>query len=83
MSDYDFCPASLSLIPCVTTNKLDAVEYKYYTDPDGQTPVQFINDDIKKLNKDLSEGRYIYTQVKKKAFYYSTAENSNLPDVGN
>ncbi len=31
---------------------------------DRQTPVQFINEDIKKLNRDLSDGRYFYTQIK-------------------
>ena len=32
--------------------------------PERQTPVQFINEDIKKLNKDLSDGRYFYSQIK-------------------
>jgi uncharacterized protein len=32
--------------------------------PDKVTPVQFINEDIKKLNRDLSDGRYFYTQIK-------------------
>lgn len=36
----------------------------YYQNPDKQTPIQFINDDIKKLNRDLSDGRYFYSQVK-------------------
>ncbi len=31
---------------------------------DRQTPVQFINEDIRKLNRDLSDGRYFYTQIK-------------------
>ena len=29
-----------------------------------QTPVQFINEDIKKLNRDISDGRYFYSQIK-------------------
>jgi|WetSurMetagenome_2_1015567.scaffolds.fasta_scaffold01948_2 uncharacterized protein len=32
--------------------------------PERQTPVQFINEDIKKLNRDLSDGRYFYSQIK-------------------
>ncbi|MDR0660442.1 MAG: HEPN domain-containing protein [Prevotellaceae bacterium] len=43
---------------------LDNIDDKYYQDPDIQTPVQFINDDIKTLNKCLEEGRYFYTQIK-------------------
>jgi HEPN domain-containing protein len=43
------------------TGSLDPV---FNRDIDRQTPVQFINEDIKKLNKDLSDGRYFYTQIK-------------------
>lgn len=65
MSDYDILVVTHGIKDKDAGQKLDAVEYKYYTDPDYQTPVQFINDDIKKLNQDLSEGRYFYTQIKK------------------
>lgn len=65
MSDYDILVATHEIRNREAGQKLEAVENKYYTDPDSQTPVQFINEDIKKLNKDLSEGRYFYTQVKK------------------
>lgn len=65
MSDYDILIVTHGIKDRDAGQKLDAVEFKYYTDPDFQTPVQFINDDIKKLNKDLSEGRYFYTQLKK------------------
>ncbi len=65
MSDYDILVVTHGIKDKDAGQKLDAVENKYYTDPDFQTPVQFINDDIKKLNKDLSEGRYFYTQLKK------------------
>ncbi|MGV8091191.1 MAG: HEPN domain-containing protein [Mangrovibacterium sp.] len=65
MSDYDILVATHGIGNREAGNKLEAVENKYYTDPDSQTPVQFINEDIKKLNQDLSEGRYFYTQVKK------------------
>ncbi len=65
MSDYDILVVTHDITDRVAGQKLDSVENRYYTDPDSQTPVQFINDDIRKLNRDLSEGRYFYTQVKK------------------
>ena len=55
MSDYDILVATHEIRNREAGQKLEAVENKYYTDPDSQTPVQFINEDIKKLNKDLSE----------------------------
>ncbi len=45
--------------------KLDTVDNLYYKYPESQTPVEFINDDISKLNSDLSEGRYFYTEIKR------------------
>lgn len=65
LSDYDILVVTHGIKDKEVGQKLDAVDYKYYTDAEFQTPVQFINDDIKKLNKDLSEGRYFYTQLKK------------------
>lgn len=65
MSDYDILVVTHGIKDKEAGQKLDAVDHKYYTDPEFQTPVQFINDDIAKLNKDLSEGRYFYTQIKK------------------
>ena len=45
---------------------LDNVEDIFFSgkDFDRDTPVQFITDDIKALNKYLEEGRYFYTQIK-------------------
>ncbi|MCD7938212.1 MAG: HEPN domain-containing protein [Tannerellaceae bacterium] len=63
-SDYDILVATSGITDKAAGQILDRVDELYYTDPDRQTPVEFINDDIKKLNKDLSEGRYFYTQVK-------------------
>lgn len=65
MSDYDILVVTSGIPDRDAGKKLDSVEDKYYTNPDFQTPVQFINDDINKLNENLSEGRYFYTQVKK------------------
>lgn len=64
MSDYDLLVVTDGVSDKLAGSKLDNVEDKYYRNPDKQTPVQFINDDIKKLNKDLEEGRYFYTQIK-------------------
>lgn len=64
MSDYDILVVTDKAKDKEVGQKLDNIEEIYYKDPDKQTPVQFINDDIKKLNKDLSDGRYFYTQLK-------------------
>lgn len=77
MSDYDILIVTQGIKDKDAGQKLDAVEHLYYTDPDFQTPVQFINDDIKKLNKDLADGRYFYTQVKKKVSCCTIAVNTN------
>jgi uncharacterized protein len=37
--------------------------------PERQTPVQFINEDIKKLNRDISAGRYFYSQIKDEGIF--------------
>ena len=47
----------------------DYIEPILSKNPEKQTPVQFINDDIKKLNKDLSDGRYFYTQIKQEGIF--------------
>nr|WP_297167059.1 HEPN domain-containing protein [uncultured Dysgonomonas sp.] len=65
MSDYDI----LVVIGDGTFKKvqqgLDNIEALYYKKPETQAPVQFILDDIKILNRQLEEGRYFYTQLKK------------------
>lgn len=64
MSDYDILVVTDKAKDKEVGQRLDNIEEIYYKNPDKQTPVQFINDDIKKLNKDLSDGRYFYTQLK-------------------
>ena len=66
-SDYDVLVVTSGVTSKEADDKLSNVEDAYYRNPDKQTPVQFINDDIEKLNKDLSDGRYFYTQVKEEA----------------
>lgn len=78
MSDYDIL---------VVTSKTDAKEAghilsdlddQYFKRLDNQVPPQFINDDIKKLNSDLSEGRYFYTDVKKEGIMLYDSGNYKL-----
>lgn len=64
MSDYDILIVTDKAKDKEVGQKLDNIEEIYYKNPDKQTPVQFINEDIKKLNKNLSDGRYFYTQLK-------------------
>ena len=78
MSDYDILVVTKGIKSKPAQQKLDHVEDLYYTDPDEQTPVQFINDDIGKLNKDLSEGRYFYTQLKKEGIFLYNSGNFKL-----
>ncbi len=65
MSDYDILVVTSGITDRDAGKILDNVDDVYYKDPDFQTPVQFINDDIKALNRQLEEGRYFYTQLKK------------------
>lgn len=64
-SDYDILVVTDGVSEKYADRILDSIDDKYYKDPDYQTPVQFIHDDIEKLNSDLSEGRYFYTEVKR------------------
>lgn len=64
MSDYDIYVVTSGIADAKAGNILDNIDDLYYKNPDYQTPVNFINDDIKVINKALEEGRYFYTQVK-------------------
>lgn len=64
-SDYDILVVTEGVSERYTDQILDKIDDKYYSDDDYQTPVQFIHDDIKKFNSDLSEGRYFYTEIKR------------------
>lgn len=65
ISDYDLLVITHGIKDQLVGQKLDNIDETYYTDFEYQAPVQFINDDIDKVNSDLSEGRYFYTEVKK------------------
>ncbi|GHV37837.1 DNA-binding protein [Bacteroidia bacterium] len=67
VSDYDILVVTSGISDGIAGKSTDNVEDAYYRlakDPDRQPPVQFINEDIKHLNKNLNEGRYFYTQIK-------------------
>jgi predicted nucleotidyltransferase/HEPN domain-containing protein len=63
-SDYDILVVTSGIPDKEAGRILDQVDDKYYRNPDKQTPIEFINEDIGKLNRDLSEGRYFYTQIR-------------------
>lgn len=78
MSDYDLLVVTSGMDVKEVGRILDAVDMKYYKRPDRQVPIQFINDDIKKLNSDLSEGRYFYTDIKKNGILLYDSKNYKL-----
>ena len=66
ISDYDIYVVTSGFNNKKAETVLDNVEDIFFSgkDFDRDTPVQFITDDIKALNKYLEEGRYFYTQIK-------------------
>lgn len=64
-SDYDILVVTDGIRDQHAGSILNEIDIAYYRNPDRQTPVEFINDDIKKLNQDLSDGRYFYTEIKR------------------
>ena len=66
ISDYDIYVITSGFNSKKAETVLDNVEDIFFSgkDFDRDTPVQFITDDIKALNKYLEEGRYFYTQIK-------------------
>lgn len=64
-SDYDILVVTSGIADWKAEDRLQKVGDLYYRCPESQTPVQFIHDGIKKVNSDLSEGRYFYTEIKR------------------
>jgi HEPN domain-containing protein/predicted nucleotidyltransferase len=66
ISDYDILVLTSGINIKKAETVLDNVDDLFFTgkDIDRDTPVQFINDDIKQFNKYVEEGRYFYTQIK-------------------
>ena len=78
MSDYDILVVTSESDIREVGHLLDIVDDTYYKRPDNQVPIQFINDDIEKLNSDLSEGRYFYTDIKKDGIILYDSGNYKL-----
>ncbi|PXV62392.1 HEPN domain-containing protein [Dysgonomonas alginatilytica] len=81
VSDYDILVVTSGISDGVAIRALSNVEDMYYDrakDPDRQPPVQFISDDMKKLNKYLKEGRYFYTQIKQEGVILYDSEKHKL-----
>lgn len=78
MSDYDLLVVTSNTDVREVGHLLDIVDDKYYKRPDNQVPIQFINDDIEKLNSDLSEGRYFYTGIQKQGIMLYDSGNCEL-----
>lgn len=78
MSDYDILVVTSGVSDKKAGNVLDNIEDIYYKNPDIQTPVQFINNDIKTLNRQLEEGRYFYTQLKQEGIILYDSGKSKL-----
>lgn len=64
-SDYDILVVTNKIGYFNVDSALMIVRRKYDPRGDSRTPVQFIHDSIKKVNSDLSEGRYFYNEVKR------------------
>lgn len=82
VSDYDILVVTSGLSDGIAGKALDNIEVQYYNrakDPDRQPPVQFINIEMKKLNKELTEGRYFYTQIKSEGVILYDSEKFKLP----
>ncbi|MDU1891961.1 MAG: HEPN domain-containing protein [Dysgonomonas sp.] len=82
VSDYDILVVTSGISDGIAGKALDNIEVQYYNrakDPDRQPPVQFINIDMKKLNKELTEGRYFYTQIKSEGVILYDSEKFKLP----
>lgn len=81
VSDYDLLVVTSGISDGVVIKTLSNIEDLYYDrakDPDRQPPVQFISEDIKKLNKYLKEGRYFYSQIKQEGVILYDSEKHNL-----
>lgn len=78
MSDYDILVVTSQTDLREVGRLLDIVDDIYYKRPDSQVPIQFINDDIEKLNSDLSEGRYFYTSIKSEGIMLYDSKNYSL-----
>lgn len=80
ISDYDILVITSGINSKKAETVLDNVEDVFFAgrDFDRNTPVQFINDDIKNFNKFIEEGRYFYTQIKEEGVILHNSGKSKL-----
>ncbi|MDR2955645.1 MAG: HEPN domain-containing protein [Prevotella sp.] len=80
ISDYDILVITGGMNMKKVETVLDNIEDAFFAnkDFDRDTPVQFINDDIKKFNKSIEEGRYFYTQIKQEGVILYDSEKWKL-----
>lgn len=81
VSDYDILVVTSGISDGVAIKALNNIEDLYYDraeDPKKQPPVQFIAEDMKKLNKYLGESRYFYTQIKQEGVVLYDSGNFKL-----
>lgn len=78
ISDYDLLIVTSGMEMGIVKNILNTVRNKYAAYNAQQIPIQFICDDIKKLNSDLSEGRYFYTTVIREGIMFYDRGNYKL-----
>lgn len=64
MNDYDILVVTIKTDVNEIGHLLDVLDDQYYKRHGNQVPIQFINEDIEKLNSDLPEGRSFYTDIK-------------------
>jgi len=80
MSDYDILVVHSSWNTDIVGSKVHSVWHNYWKCGDHryQVPLQIIHDTIKKVNKDLEDGRYFYTDLKKDGIMLYDSGNYKL-----
>jgi len=80
MSDYDILVVHSARNTDIVSSRLHSVWHNYWKCDDRryQVPLQIIHDNIKKVNKDLEDGRYFYTDLKKDGIMLYDSGNYKL-----
>ena len=80
MSDYDILVVHSARNTDIVSSRLHSVWHNYWKCGDRryQVPLQLIHDTIKKVNKDLEDGRYFYTDLKKDGIMLYDSGNYKL-----
>lgn len=79
MSDFDLLVVTREGgDQAVIDRKLDQVEKRYSKYRASSTPIQFIHEQIKRLNRELSDGHYFYTELKREAILLYDRGNCTL-----